>query len=74
MTEECWSGLKQEFPELRFTLNGGVLTYEDIETHLNNGVAGVMIGTGLLMSCSLFSFLSATFVWYRTCISSSIAS
>jgi tRNA-dihydrouridine synthase len=38
------SVLCQEFPELRFTLNGGVLSYEDIEEHLSHGVAGVMIG------------------------------
>lgn len=36
--------LIQEFPELDFTLNGGVLSYDDIETHLSQGVAGVMIG------------------------------
>ena len=35
--------LKEDFPNLRFVLNGGVTTIEQIETHLNT-VDGVMIG------------------------------
>lgn len=37
----------QELPDLRFTLNGGVLSYEDIQTHLSHGVHGVMIGRAI---------------------------
>lgn len=36
--------LVRRFPHLRFTLNGGVRTYEDCFKHLRQGVAGVMVG------------------------------
>ena len=39
--------LVQDFPHLRFTLNGGVLSYEDVATHLAEGVQGVMIGRAI---------------------------
>lgn len=40
--------LCKEFPHLRFTLNGGVLSYEDVETHLKEGVHGVMVGRAII--------------------------
>lgn len=36
--------LKADFPALRVVLNGGVCSVEDITTHLDAGVDGVMIG------------------------------
>ena len=36
--------LARDFPHVAFTLNGGVLTYEDVEAHLAAGFAGVMVG------------------------------
>ena len=36
--------LVKDFPNLQFTLNGGVLTYEDTLAHLAEGVQGVMVG------------------------------
>ena len=40
--------LVQDLPELKFTLNGGVLSYEDVEDHLSQGVHGVMIGRAII--------------------------
>jgi len=40
--------LSREFPHLRFTLNGGVLSYEDVAEHLREGVHGVMIGRAVV--------------------------
>lgn len=37
----------QDFPHLRFTLNGGVLSYKDIQAHLEQGVHGVMVGRAI---------------------------
>ena len=36
--------LVRDFPSLRFTLNGGVDTYEAINEHFANGAHGVMVG------------------------------
>jgi tRNA-dihydrouridine synthase A len=38
--------LKQDFPALQFTINGGIKTYEQIESFLdpNIGLTGVMVG------------------------------
>jgi len=36
--------LVEDFPDLRFTLNGGITTYEEVNAALEAGVAGVMIG------------------------------
>jgi tRNA-dihydrouridine synthase A len=35
--------LKEDFPHLQFTINGGIETYEQMESHLKV-VPGVMIG------------------------------
>lgn len=40
--------LIEDFPHLEFTLNGGVVTYEEILTHKARGVHGVMIGRGVI--------------------------
>src|SRR4051812_262840 len=34
----------KDFPDITFTLNGGITTIDDIQKHLNNGVHSVMIG------------------------------
>lgn len=36
--------LIEDFPELRFTINGGFTTYEEVNAALDSGVAGVMVG------------------------------
>eukprot|EP01034_Spumella_vulgaris_P036558 gene36558-45085_t len=36
--------LVQDFPQVDFTLNGGVKSYEEVEEHYKMGVRGVMIG------------------------------
>jgi tRNA-dihydrouridine synthase A len=36
--------LKKIFPHLTFVANGGIQTYEDIQTHLDSGLDGVMVG------------------------------
>ncbi|GIX64130.1 dihydrouridine synthase, putative [Babesia caballi] len=36
--------LCQEFPQLKFTLNGGIKTLQEVKTALDRGVYGVMIG------------------------------
>jgi tRNA-dihydrouridine synthase A len=36
--------LVRDFPSLKFTLNGGILNYEDCLEHLRQGVHGVMVG------------------------------
>lgn len=38
--------LKREtkFSDLKFTINGGIETYDQIAQHLDNGVDGVMLG------------------------------
>ena len=40
--------LVQEFPHLHFTINGGILNYEDCLGHINQGVHGVMVGRGVV--------------------------
>jgi len=40
--------LIKDFPDLKFTLNGGVLSYEEIEEHLGQGAHGVMIGRAII--------------------------
>jgi tRNA-dihydrouridine synthase A len=40
--------LVEAFPSIRFTLNGGVETYEDAQEHVENGVAGVMVGRAVV--------------------------
>lgn len=42
--------LVKDFPNLSFTLNGGVLNYEDVQLHLQQGVAGVMVGRAVVDS------------------------
>ena len=44
------SRLIKDFPELKFTLNGGIQTLSQAENHLKNeeGLDGVMIGRGFL--------------------------
>lgn len=40
--------LVRDFPHLRFTLNGGVLSHEDVHTHIHTGgVHGVMVGRAM---------------------------
>ncbi len=36
--------LVRDFPQLRFTLNGGIKSLEEARAHLQRGVSGVMIG------------------------------
>lgn len=36
--------MKQMFPTLHLSLNGGVESLEEVETHLENGMDGVMVG------------------------------
>mmetsp|Transcript_1810 Transcript_1810/g.209 ORF Transcript_1810/g.209 Transcript_1810/m.209 type:complete len:128 (-) Transcript_1810:324-707(-) len=36
--------LTEDFPEKKFTINGGIKTHEDIQLHLDAGVYGVMMG------------------------------
>lgn len=36
--------LKQDYPELEIIINGGIKTIQDMQTHLNNGCDGVMVG------------------------------
>lgn len=40
--------LVQDFPDLAFSINGGVQTYDDVVTHLKHGVVGVMIGRAVV--------------------------
>lgn len=40
--------LVKDFPHLHFTINGGILTMEDALTHLQHGVAGVMVGRSIV--------------------------
>lgn len=40
--------LVRDFPQLAFTLNGGVKTYEDGLAHIAHGVHGVMVGRGAI--------------------------
>eukprot|EP01041_Mallomonas_annulata_P001456 gene1456-2802_t len=42
--------LVQDFPHLKFSINGGVHTYEDVQQHLKNGVVGVMVGRSVVDS------------------------
>jgi len=36
--------LIKDFPQLEFTLNGGITSYEQVQEHLRKGAVGVMIG------------------------------
>ena len=40
--------LVQDFSNIKFSINGGVLTYEDIDVHLKNNVYGVMVGRAVV--------------------------
>lgn len=40
--------LVKDFPHLQFTLNGGVVTFEDMAIHEAHGVDGVMVGRGVV--------------------------
>ena len=40
--------LVKDFPNLSFSINGGVHTYDDVITHLNQGVTGVMVGRSVI--------------------------
>ena len=40
--------LVKEFPQYSFVLNGQVKTYEEVQMHLDNGVAGVMVGRDIV--------------------------
>ena len=43
--------LVKEFPHLYFTINGGILNYEDSLHHINEGgVHGIMVGRGVINS------------------------
>lgn len=42
---------EERFSDLRFTINGGVETYEQIAHHLANGVDGVMLGRIATKGC-----------------------
>jgi tRNA-dihydrouridine synthase A len=44
----CVYQLIKDFPYLQFTLNGGVVTYEDMLMHEAHGVHGIMIGRGVI--------------------------
>lgn len=36
--------LMQDFPDLKFTINGGITTHEQIEEQINRGLHGIMLG------------------------------
>ena len=40
--------LLKDFPDLRFTINGGVNSIEDVRFHLKEGVHGVMVGRSVI--------------------------
>jgi tRNA-dihydrouridine synthase A len=40
--------LVEDFPNLSFTINGGISTYDDALEHLSYGVAGVMVGRSVV--------------------------
>ena len=40
--------LLKDFPNLKFTINGGINTMEDVQCHLQQGVHGVMIGRAIV--------------------------
>lgn len=40
--------LIRDFPNLRFTINGGIKTFDDVEDHFRQHVDGVMVGRGIL--------------------------
>ena len=40
--------LVRDFPGVEFTLNGGVVSYEDMYTHTARGAHGVMVGRGVI--------------------------
>jgi tRNA-dihydrouridine synthase A len=45
LTRAALPDSSQDFPDLRFTLNGGVLSLDDAETHLAQGLHGVMVSS-----------------------------
>ena len=40
--------LVNDFPNLSFTINGGITNYTQIEDHFSNGVKGVMVGRSVI--------------------------
>ena len=46
--------LKRDYPHLEFVLNGGVKTLDEVQSHLENGVDGVMIGRAAYDNPCLF--------------------
>ena len=47
--------LLKDFPDLKFSINGGIETYEDMEEHLAQGVHGCMVGRAVINRPWMFS-------------------
>ena len=64
--------LCRDFPHVRFTLNGGVKTYDDIKLHLKEGVSGVMVGRAAIqdpyywkdVDSEIYGCISGNHVYY----------
>lgn len=46
---------------MQFTINGGIKTFDDINTHLNYGVAGCMLGRQAYDNPWMFRHVDSTF-------------
>ena len=53
--------LVRDFPQLRFTLNGGVTSLEEVHSWIAKGVHGVMIGRRALRGALLFAQWTRTY-------------
>jgi tRNA-dihydrouridine synthase A len=51
--------LCKDFPRLKFSINGGIRSYEDITEHLSNGVQGVMVGRAAIQNPYYWSEVDA---------------
>lgn len=51
--------LVQDFPNINFSINGGVLTYDDIDIHIKNNVHGVMVGRAVVDNPWRWRFVSS---------------
>jgi tRNA-dihydrouridine synthase A len=51
--------LCKDFPNLMFSINGGIRTYDDITEHLSNGVHGVMVGRAAVQNPYYWSEVDA---------------
>lgn len=51
--------LKEEFPELKFEINGEIKTVEDIRLHMQKGLDGMMIGRAAYANPFLFATIDS---------------